>query len=150
MTEILRASYDDNLSEYFILNIKVIGIGINQGQEVETNEMLTKIEKKHENIVKQNKWKYQVDTNADSKHMSLLVKPDKNLATSLQKIILTVERESLRQALLSVYPFTNNGGSRRHYQPPQELVKLPSPNSSEPDQRLVNEKMAFYCDWFKR
>ena len=55
MTEILRASPDDNLCEDSRMNIKMIDIKIDQGREIDANEIFNRIEKKCANLVKQKK-----------------------------------------------------------------------------------------------
>ena len=55
MTKIIKASCDENIREDFRIHIKMIEIEIDQGRKVDFDEMFTKLEEKHANLVNQKK-----------------------------------------------------------------------------------------------
>ena len=145
ISEILNSIHNDNLCKDHRSHAKMCKIDYDKGRLINVISMLTDVEKTYSNLTRKKKCVSPADSSSSSKCVSLLAtrqkQPDQFIAAS-QKILLSSEGESLRQALLAQGTF-----NQKKHDP--ELVSLAAPAPGNSHKKQVDNKTAYCCDFHK-
>ena len=135
--DVIAVFKDKSYCEDFRLHLKMFEMDKIKGNTIDIELMLTELESKYTNLVKQNEWSASTPASKiDSKYMAMTAQTP--VASK------SMDKDTLLKVLLASLQQKPNRGRRGKWIP---LHAIPPPKEGEPKTKIEHNKTVYFCDY---